>query len=316
MVTSPARLRNHRNSSLLIKWWRTVNDDAGILTIVICGKRGSGKSFVMLTLANLLDRTADDKSYFSMDKISFKASEFLEWLGGDNKRWRRGAVICLDDAGLHMYNRDSLTGFIKKINKTLQNIRYKHPIVILTLPSFNMLDKHARDMTDIYIEVGNDRDEENRENFCKIQELNLYPYYGTLGRQNITAPTERMHPTLKIKIKEKSAVRYRIEAPPRAIIKEYETKKGVYLDKFNKQSVEDLKKEEAKMAGEGKKKTTFNEKVKFCREYFKEQIESGDKVGVDDLMSIDDDKGMQMFGISHAKAIITRLNKLKGSNLT
>jgi hypothetical protein len=295
---------------LLGKWWQTVNSENGILSIAICGKRGSGKSWVMLLLAWLLDRKSNDISKFSIDKVSFKASEFLEWLNAPKKTWKKGSVICLDDAGLHMYNRDSLTNFIKIINKTLQNIRYKHPIVILTLPSFQMLDKHARDMTDIYIEVSGKRDKERKENLCKIQEMVVRPYDANILRYNIEGDNKRFHPMLKIKIKDKPIIHYRFETPPPYVVDLYEDKKTEYLDQYNAMNIKALKREEARQMGKGidkRQKMSFLSAVNYCYERIEKYKDKKGKIGVASIMLETDLDGRQMFGKDQAQLIAQAL---------
>lgn len=316
MVTSPKTIRLHRYSDLLTKWWQTVNSEGGILTIVVCGARGKGKSWVMLLLAYLLDRTRDDDCRFSVDRVSFKASEFLEWLNSPDEKWRAGSVICLDDAGLHLYNRDSLTNFIKIINKTLQNIRYKHPIVILTLPSFGMLDKHARDMTDIYIEVV-ERDKKRRENRCKIQEINLVPYYGIAMRRNITLMKKKIHPRLGVEIIHREAIQYRIEAPPKEIVDAYEKKKRIYLNAYNRANIAALKREEDKIKDASKKKVKldFSESVDYCKVRLDSlmDINRQGKVSIAKIMLLKDKNDNQLFERSMAVAIMQGLKQtIKG----
>lgn len=309
MVLSPTTIKNHRYSGFLLKCWYTVNAGNNILTIVICGKRGSGKSWVMLLLAWLLDRNADDKSFFSVDKISFKASEFLQWLNAPKKEWRNGSVICLDDAGLHLYNRDSLTNFIKIINKTLQNIRYKRPIVILTLPSFQMLDKHARDMTDIYIEIKG-RDVQKGDNLCKVQELEVAPFDGNMIRYNIMGAQKNFHPILSIPIKTKIPIQYRMEAPPKWVVDKYEEKKRMYLDAYNAANIKALMREEKRMQGisDKQQKMNFPTAVEYCKKRIDKYL--GPKKTIDFakiMMEVDKDD-RQLFGFDQAKSIARVLN--------
>lgn len=301
---APQTIREHHYSELITNWWQAVNTRRGIVTITICGKRGSGKSWAMLYLGWLLDRDYKDNPRFSVDKVSFKASEFLEWLTKPKKEWRRGNVICLDDAGLHMYNRDSLTNFIKSINKTLQNVRYKHPIIILTLPSFGMLDKHARDMSDVYIEMVS-RDEADRVNFCKIQELRLLPFTDKLMRKNIQKKSVTMHPYLNIPIIRREPVLYQIPAPSDELVDAYEEKKAEYLDAYNIQTVAFLKKEENRLKDAGRdkrQKMNFPDAVKYCRNRLDQYLEDG-KINVARIMLEEDDDGKQLFGKEQAGLI-------------
>lgn len=309
MATTPKQISQHRHGKLYGKWWQTVNSENGILTITICGKRGSGKSWIMLYLAWLLDRDIEGNSHFSIDKVSFKASEFLSWLTAEKADWRRGSVICLDDAGLHMYNRDSLTNFIKMINKTLQNIRYKHPIVILTLPSFQMLDKHARDMTDIYIEATGKRDDVKRDNFCKIQELTVNPYYGSLARYNITKRSMKIHSKLGVSLQGREPVHYRISAPPKEIIKVYEKKKAHYLDIYNRQNINALKKTEETTTKGKPVKMNFKEQLDYCRKNIDKLKDLRGKVDTGKIMLQTDEDGNQLFNSLASRLIAKQLNE-------
>ncbi|KKN17191.1 hypothetical protein LCGC14_0968460, partial [marine sediment metagenome] len=127
----PKTIKEHRYGELLGKIWRQVNTKNGIVTIVFCGKRGMGKSCSMAEWARILDRSGNDKCMFKPEDIKFDTVEFLEGLTGE---FRRGKVHMLDDAGLHLYKSDALKDVLKKVSKVLQNIRYKNPIIMMSLP--------------------------------------------------------------------------------------------------------------------------------------------------------------------------------------
>ena len=315
--TAPSAVKRHRYARLYQRWWRMVNVEDGILSIAICGKRGSGKSWIMMYLGWLLDRDAYGRPRFNSDKISFKASEFLEWLNKPKKEWERGSVIALDDAGLHMYNRDSLTSFIKAINKTLQNIRYKHPIVILTLPSFKMLDKHARDMTDVYIEAVR-RNKKTRENLCKVHELYIESYEGALLRYNIEGTRFGVHPRLNLPIRYREPIYYRVGAPPAWLVKEYEVKKKNYLDAYNLHNIDFLRNEEEAamdLRKDKRQRMNFPDAVNYCTKKIDEIRDIKGTVSSAKIMLLVDERGNQLFGISQARLISTALKGMaKGVN--
>lgn len=310
-VSIPKTIKEHRYGKLLGVIWRHVNVKNGLFTIVFCGKRGMGKSCSMAEWARLLDRTADDKSRFKPEDIKFDAVEFLETLTGD---FPKGKVHVLDDAGLHLYKSDALKDVLKKVSKVLQNIRYKNPIIMMSLPHFEQLMKDARTLTDLYIEMQG-IDEKRNLAFGKIQKLNVAPFSGNIYRPNILHAKKVISPKFGIEIVHWEKRPFLFNKPPDDFLKEYERIKKILLDKLNKELVNSIKRTTKKETGEEEEneKMNFPESVRYCKERIQKFINKKGQIDVASIMMETNEKGEQLFFIDRSKLIAQQLRK---ENLT
>lgn len=105
----------------------------------IVGDTGSGKSYSSLSLAMLMDPE------FSMDRVCFRASKFLEVVNSDLDP---GSVIMFDEAGVDVSSRDWYSTKNKLIVDTVDVFRRDNLICLWTTPSLKGLDSQVRSKFD------------------------------------------------------------------------------------------------------------------------------------------------------------------------
>ena len=309
----PKTIKEHRYAELLGKIWREVNVKNGMVTIVFCGKRGTGKSCSMAEWARVLDRSGNDECRFKPEDIKFDPVDFLTGLTGN---YPRGKVHALDDAGLHLYKSDALKDVLKKVSKVLQNIRYKNPIILMSLPHFEQLMKDARTMTDIYIEMQG-IDEERSLALGKIQHLKVSPFSGDLYRYNVLQANKVISPKFGIPIIHWEKRPFLFNKPPEDFLKEYERIKKILLDKLNRNLVNSIKRTTEKEIEENEdnSKMNFPEKVKYCKERIEKFVSEKGKIDVASIMLETNEQGEQLFSMDSAKLIAQVLRKQGAENL-
>lgn len=195
----------------------------------IVGPCGSGKSWAGLSIANLLDRAQNGEPRFSIDRVCFSAKEFAEAIA---KPWPKGTAIVLDDSGLSLYSRESMSRIVKRLTKTFMSMRYKNLCVILTLPSFKMLDLNVRSLLDAYLEMV-DINFDLEKSQAKFHYLQTSAKDGKIFHHR----PERVewsrlpdgYPLRQVKVLDSIY----IDRPPQHLIESYEEKKKGFLDKWN-----------------------------------------------------------------------------------
>ena len=303
----PKTIKEHRYGEFLGKIWSEVNTKNGIVTIVYCGKRGMGKSCSMAEWARILDRSGNDECRFKPEDIKFDPVEFLTGITGD---YPKGKVHLLDDAGLHLYKSDALKDVLKKVSKVLQNIRYKNPIIMMSLPHFEQLMKDARTMTDIYIEMQG-IDKTRNLALGKIQHLKVSPFTGDLYRYNVLQARKVVSPKFGIEIVHWEKRPFTFDKPSEDFLKEYEKIKKRLLDKLNRGLVNSIKRTTEKEIGENEdnSKMGFREKVEYCQERREKFVTINGKIDVASILMEQNEKGEQLFSMDTAKLIAQVLRK-------
>ena len=116
------------------------------------GQTGSGKSYAGISLACKTDPTFADAL---RERICFTAEKFLSvYTNKENPLRKRQAVIWDEIGGLHgAYSRDALTKKNRIISFLAQTFRYRQNLVVFSLPSWNMLDKHVRQLIHILVSM-------------------------------------------------------------------------------------------------------------------------------------------------------------------
>ncbi len=310
-VAIPKTIKEHRYGELLGAIWRQVNVKNGLFTIVFCGKRGMGKSYSMAEWARLLDRTADDQCRFEPEDIKFDTTKFLENITGN---FPRGKVHVLDDAGLHLYKSDALTDVLKKVSKVLQNIRYKNPIIMMSLPHFEQLMKDARTMTDLYIEMEG-IDERRELAFGKIQKLNVVPFSGKVYRPNLLQPKKVISPKFGIEIVHWERRPFLFNKPPKEFLEKYEKIKEELLNKLNRKLINSIKRTTEKETDEDEdsNKMNFPTAVEYCKQKIEKFVNYKGQIEVSSIMLETNEQGEQLFSMDRAKLIAQVLKKQNGA---
>ncbi len=241
---APEVIVNHREGFFWGPVWQLPRKNK-MFSMVCCGKRGAGKSWSMIGLAELLDRDQKGNSRFSLERLCFSAARFSELLAQD---WPIGSVIILDDSGIALYSRDAMSKLSREITKTLMAVRYKRYILLLSLPNFSFLDKSAQKMVDYYSEIKR-IDYEKEETVAKIQRIQVNSYTGKIYRHGLTKPGF-FNTTSTLQIAHDVPIPFiSFDKPSKPIIKEYEASRRKFMDKRALESARSLRKlEEPKEA--------------------------------------------------------------------
>lgn len=302
----PPTIKNHRYGDILGKIWWRVNAMDGIITIVFCGKRGKGKSYSMMEWGRLLDRGTDDKSRFVPEDVKVDPVSFLDGLIG---KYPRGKVHVLDDAGLHLYKSDALSDVLKRVSKILQNIRYKHPIILMSLPHFGQLMKDARTMTDIYIEMVA-VDTKKKLAIGKIQTLKISPFTGDLYRFNLLRTETIFNRELGIHIRRKAAKFFFFNKPPPDFVEAYENYKRPVLDKINDALVNGIRIKREKETAVKKPKMNFPQAIEHVKKYRAECVNDKGRYVTGKIMLLLDNEGKPLFPVSTANNLRETLSAM------
>lgn len=299
----PATLRQHRQFWLWKEPYVRTHGRNQSWSAVFVGPTGSGKSYSALALAWLLDRTEDDKPRFSIDKVCFSAAEFAGLMA---KNWEQGECILIDDAALNVaYNRESMTKIVRRISQIFMSMRYKNLIVLLSLPSFSMLDLNVRQLLHGYFQtIKIDREKQMVQ--CKYHILQCDSRHGTLyhHRPEQVYWTEVGGISVKHFVKINSLL---MDKPPEELIAAYEQKKKNFLDAWNQETIKKI--EEAE---HGKKReNTFQKFFEIVSAHPKKYADTSKP-----FLRIDAGKIISLHpeaGVFNAKQIACMLNKeLKG----
>lgn len=299
-LTIPKSISKRRYGEFWGKIWSEVHDREGIVTIVFCGKRGKGKSRSMCQMARVLDCGPDGISRFKPDDVKFDVVDFLKSITG---KYPIGKVHVLDDAGLHMYKSDALTNVLKKVSKVLQGIRYKHPIIMLSLPHFEQLVKDARGMSDIYVEMVK-IDRREKIAYGKIQILRISPFDSFQYRTNLLQKDFEFNPNVGIMSEHWKENLYGFRMPDKEFDKQYEKRKNSELDKVNSELISSVEDEKAFEAGTNKpKKMPFSEAVAYVKERIDKVKDKKGVINTSKIMLLKDEEGRELFSASRARMI-------------
>lgn len=163
------RSKSKNRGSILIKYIRKrIKKDKDAI-IVVAGERGSTKSGCAITLGYILDRSREGEPRFFLrndlipenfvlkkdeflPRIVFKPSDFLKLVSGTPKL-PKGSVIVWDEIGVEGDARDFQTKKNKLLKRTMETIRSRNYIIILTAPTLQSYDVGFRRSNTIYMEA-------------------------------------------------------------------------------------------------------------------------------------------------------------------
>lgn len=112
---------------------------------ICCGPTGSGKTYSMIRLGELIDPD------FKITNIVFTVKEFIELL--NSKTLKRGAVILFDEAGTGINKKQWFSVSNKLFNYILQTFRYMNYVVIFTTPNLSFIDSDSVKLFHCYLET-------------------------------------------------------------------------------------------------------------------------------------------------------------------
>lgn len=305
----PKTIQQHRDGWLWGKIWYAVHHEKKMFTGIFCGNRGAGKSYSQGDLSYLLDRGKDDIPRFSIERTCYSPSQFAEWVAKEDLP--KGTVVSLDDAGLSLYSKESLTKVAIQLGKVFQTMRYKELIVLMSLPYFSMLESHARKFANLYIEIF-DRDNKHNENLAKLQIIQGDYFSGEIYRHNIYRYKKILHPKFNIEYNIPDDNIFKFSKPNIKWIHPYEKNKREYLNWWNSHNARQLKALEDKEVDALRKveRPKFNQALDMIRARIKEF--TNDKNVIDPALIMNklvDDNNNSLVGIDLARNLARILNK-------
>lgn len=238
----PQVIAEHKDRLLWRKAWLYMHRYNKMFSVCICGKPGSGKSWLAMSIADLLDRTADSGSRFDILNCTFGVEAFTERI---HARQPAGSFLLADDAGLSMYSREAMMKSVRDITKIFMSCRYLNRGIVLTLPNFKMLDSNVRRLVDAYIEVTN-IDYETQMTTFKFMFVGASPFSGDVGRRYPLIKRTRVHPSGTVMPYIEKRVRFSLKKPSDALIEAYEKKKVSYMDNLYKEYAQGMRKDNKK----------------------------------------------------------------------
>jgi len=185
---------------------------------VVCGQTGSGKSYAGLTLAQQIDPN------FSADNIVFTPSEFMALM--NSGKLQKGSAIIFDEAGVGIGAREFASMSNRLMMFVAQTFRFKNYAVIFTVPAFSMIDAQARKLIHAYVETLSIN---RRNKLCRTKFMNVQV------NPRFNDKIYMKYPMIKHQDRTKKLFRIYFKLATEDLIEEYEEKRGIYINKMNKE---------------------------------------------------------------------------------
>lgn len=210
--------REYPPSDWLLPWIKERILQNRNLNAIFVGDTGSGKSYSAISLASQVDPD------FSADRIAFTTKKFLELVNSD---LRKGSVIIFDDAGLGIPAREWQSTSSKVFGLLFQGFRYKNLISLITVPSYQFIEKQSRMLMHLYFEA------------TSVQGVMkpfrpFFPFRGA-DQMGFKFPTQVKDGVLQ------KITRIKFKLPPQKIIDAYEADKKEYMDNKNEGFLKEVK---------------------------------------------------------------------------
>lgn len=218
--------------------------------IIVIGEKGSGKSYLSLRIAEMIDPK------FNIDKVVFKPKEAFDLILGDKKREikkvPRGSVIVFDEAGLNLYRREWWAVSSKAMVQLAQSSRFLNIVLIFTIPSLKYLDSGIIPLSQIIIKTTGKIDYKKKQVLCKPYIISSDPFDYIKGK-----PYYRQFPKKILPEGHFDVTHFRVNIPSKELVEAYEEKKEKFAMSKYVQLVAKIQDVEDK--GYVKKYLTFDE---------------------------------------------------------
>lgn len=120
---------------------RVHKHNKNVLAIFV-GETGSGKSYMALRLAEILDPD------FDINRVCFDTENFLTILknGIETGTLKKGSVVLYDEIGISHSNRNFYESVNKALNFVFQGFRRENLITFMTVPKIKFVDLQTREL--------------------------------------------------------------------------------------------------------------------------------------------------------------------------
>lgn len=232
MVKYPEAIKQDKNSWLWKPIYKRVKEKNQQFACTFCGKPGSGKSYTALSIAELFYPDIDVN-----ESIFFTPKDFAKKV---NEKLPKGYPLILDDAGLSILSTEAMQKEIRNISKTLQSIRHRNLLVFLTVPSFGLLAKSTRILSDYYCNPLR-IDYDTEETICKFQRIKFDALSGDMYRSNpVRSYYKKNELSGFTELVQEKYLCFRIKKPSEKVCKDYDKFKKERMKEFDEQNYFEL----------------------------------------------------------------------------
>lgn len=148
---------------------------------VVCGQTGSGKSYISLGLANIVDPTFADNVE---KRVCFTVRQFRTLLADKEHELPKSAAVIFDEIGVDWNARRFQSAKNIQMGDILQTCRYKNLAVFMTVPALRMVDLTARRLMHFYLE-SKYVEQSTQRNVYKGYGIEMRPFEGESWKRNI-----------------------------------------------------------------------------------------------------------------------------------
>ena len=199
-------------------WLRRCTKENRNLLFVIAGGTGSGKSYAALRLAQTLDK------HFGIPRTVFTPIELLELI---RSPLPPASAIVLDEAQLSADHKKWFNKTVETIRYITQTARFKNNILIFTTPDKEFIEKDARKLFHVGIEMKGNIDYKRKISYGKMF---LFQPTSWLGGGKVDVL--RIRPRLNISGITFTIGKVGFRMPHKTIIERYEAKRSDFMDTF------------------------------------------------------------------------------------
>ena len=200
--------------------------------MIFVGATGSGKSYALLRLAEMLDPT------FDISRCCFKAKDFMNKINEliNTNEKVSGKVIVWDEFGVEHNAREFMTISNRVINYFFQTSRHLNLIVLMSVPLLSFIDSATRKLSHSVAEMeGINMREKTSSVRVKMVQTNVmtgkeYPKYLRYRKGGKGYAVKRL----------------KFNLPSPELVEQYEKKKKSFTSQLNQDIMEKLLKSEDK----------------------------------------------------------------------
>lgn len=225
MVKSEYILRlNKEPKSYLMRYiHKKVYDDHEDFILLVVGKRGKGKSYASMRIA---ETWSNDKGIpFSVaDNVKYTVKSMLSSV--NSLRHAEGSCIIMEEAGVHANARKFMAEVNMALNFFTQTVRTRHYLIIFNLPKSKMTDFSVRSMASGRLEIF----KKDKKRMLTIGKLYLLDYDEFTKKEWRRFLRVRMQGQKKLHVVK--AIEFALPSPE--IIRDYEIKKKAYTERLYK----------------------------------------------------------------------------------
>lgn len=190
------------------------------ILIGVVGGTGSGKSWACLSIAESWYKHHFDEQ-FPIANVCWNIKDVMKRI--TSGELRKGEILVLEEGGVNLNSLEFQTKLSKLFNYILQSFRFKQIGLIVNLPIFEHLNKQARSLLHVILEM-------DPSWVIKNNQVRIKPFI--LQVNSITGKTYKKYPKKQIDGKVIKVRRIYIGKPSDQLITTYQNYKNVWFDEM------------------------------------------------------------------------------------